>query len=410
MSHSPPAAPSPSPWRRPMFARPADEQHRTATMLELFFDLCFVTAVAQAASAFEHELAQGRIGHGVLGYAMVFFAIWWAWMNFTWFASAYDTDDVPYRLLTLVQIVGALVLAAGASEALQHEDFTVITWGYVIMRLAMVTQWLRAARSDPERRRTCLRYAVGIFVVQVGWVVRLALPDDIGVATFAVLVVAEIAVPVVAERSATTSWHPHHIAERYGLFTLIVLGESITAATGAVHAALDSDAALGDLATLVIGGILTVFALWWLYFAKSVHHRLTSLRAALLWGYGHYLVFASAAAVGAGLAVNVALATGHGHLSDRAAAATYTVPVALFVALVWLLHHYAGGLPRGADALHPLAVVAVLAATFAPSPILVTGILTALLIAATLVLATRNAAQTASPEGDARGAAQTPGS
>lgn len=135
-------------------------------------------------------------------------------------------------------------------------------------------------------------------MVQVGWVVRLALPEGSGLATFAVLVVAEIAVPVWAERAAVTTWHPHHIAERYGLFTLIVLGESITAATGAVHASLDTHAALGDLAALVVGGILTVFALWWLYFAQNAPQRLTTLRVALLWGYGHYFVFASAAAVG----------------------------------------------------------------------------------------------------------------
>lgn len=386
MSHSHPA---PSAWHRRMTARLADEEHRTATMLELFFDLCFVTAVSQAATAFEHELAEGRVGHGVLGYAMVFFAIWWAWMNFTWFASAYDTDDVPYRLLTLVQITGALVLAAGAAEALEHEDFTVITWGYVIMRLAMVTQWLRAASCDPERRRTCLSYAIGIFVVQAGWVVRLALPEDTGLITFAILVVAEIAVPVLAERTATTTWHPHHIAERYGLFTLIVLGESITAATGAVRASLDTHTALGDLATLVVGGILTVFALWWLYFSQSATERLTSLRTALLWGYGHYFVFAAAAAVGAGLALNVAHTTGHGELSDRASAAAYTIPVAVFITVVWLLHHRRDGRRRAADMLHPVAVVAILAATFAPSPVLVTGIVAALLITATLVLAAR---------------------
>ncbi|MCM2412726.1 low temperature requirement protein A [Streptomyces sp. RKAG290] len=394
MSDSQPAR---SAWHRPMVARLADEEHRTATMLELFFDLCFVTAVAQASTAFEHELAEGRIGHGVLGYAMVFFAIWWAWMNFTWFASAYDTDDVPYRLLTLVQITGALVLAAGATEALQHEDFTVITWGYVIMRLAMVTQWLRAARSDPERRRSCLRYAVGIFVVQIGWVVRLSLPEDTGLATFAVLVLAEIAVPVWAERAATTTWHPHHIAERYGLFTLIVLGESITAATGAVRVALDTHAPLGDLAALVVGGILTVFALWWLYFAQSAPELLTTLRVALLWGYGHYFVFASAAAVGAGLALNVAHATGHGHLSDRAVAAAYTIPVAVFVTLVWLLHHRTTWRRSAADLIHPLAVAAILATTFMPSPVLVTGIIAALLIATTLVLSARGGVKVASP-------------
>ncbi|MFF0075823.1 low temperature requirement protein A [Streptomyces sp. NPDC005494] len=376
-------------WHRPMVARLADEKHRTATSLELFFDLCFVAAVAQTSVAFEHELAEGRIGHGVLGYAMVFFAIWWAWMNFTWFASAYDTDDVPYRLLTLVQITGALVVAAGAAEALQQEDFTVITWGYVIMRLAMVTQWLRAARSDPGRRSSCVRYAAGILVVQVGWVARLALPEDWGLPLFAVLVVAELAVPVWAESAGTTSWHPHHIAERYGLFTLIVLGETITAATGAVRTALDGETALGDIAGLVVGGVLTVFALWWLYFAQDAPRRLTGLRSAILWGYGHYAVFASAAAVGAGLAVNVAHATGHGHLSDQAAAAAFTVPVAVFITLVWLLHHRAAELRNRNDLIHPVAVLAVLAMTFVPGPVLATGVVTAVLVAATLVVAAR---------------------
>ncbi|MGW2593241.1 low temperature requirement protein A [Streptomyces sp. NPDC001515] len=396
MSHSPPA-PRADAWHRPMVARLADEKHRTATMLELFFDLCFVTAVAQAASAFEEELASGRVGHGVLGYAMVFFAIWWAWMNFTWFASAYDTDDVPYRLLTLVQITGALVLAAGAPEALRHEDFTVITWGYVIMRLAMVTQWLRAARADRERRGCCLRYAAGIFLVQIGWVVRLALPESVGGVTFAVLVVAELAVPAWAEHRITTTWHPHHIVERYGLFTLIVLGESITAATGAVRAALDGEAGIGELAPLVVGGILTVFALWWLYFAPRTPVRLDSLRAALMWGYGHYAVFASAAAVGAGLALNVAHANGHGHLSERAAAAVYTVPVAVFITLVWLLHHRGPALWAGTTLLQPLAAVAVLAVTFTPSPVLLTGLVTALLIAAKLVLASRASVRDGAP-------------
>ncbi|GAB3949384.1 low temperature requirement protein A [Streptomyces sparsus] len=379
-------------WHRPMTARPRDEKHRSATALELFFDLCFVAAVAQAAVAFEHELAEGHIGHGILGYALVFFAIWWAWMNFTWFASAYDTDDVPYRVLTLVQITGALIMAAGAAEALQNQDFTVITWGYVVMRLAMVTQWLRAARSDPDRRTTCLRYAAGVFLVQVGWVARLFLPGDGGLTVFAVLALAELAVPAWAERAAITTWHPHHIAERYGLFTLIVLGESITAATVAVRTALDGDAALSDIATLVIGGILTVFALWWYYFAQDAPRRLISLRSALMWGYGHYAVFASAAAVGAGLALNVAHTTGHGHLTDHTAAAAYTIPVAIYITVVWLLHHRASEVRTANDIIHPTAVLAILAATFTPTPVLITGVLTTVLIATTLVVGARAAA------------------
>jgi hypothetical protein len=246
-------------WRRPMVARSPDEEHRTATALELFFDLCFVVAVAQAAAGLHHAVADGHVAAGVLGYVVVFFAIWWAWMNFTWFASAYDTDDVAYRLTTLVQITGALILAAGVPRALDGRDFAVITLGYVVMRLAMVTQWLRAAGADAERRRCCLRYAVGITVVQAGWVARLTLPHGWAMAGIALLVVAELAVPIWAERAAPTTWHPHHVAERYGLFTLIVLGEVVGASTLAVQSALDADAALADLATIATGGLLTLF-------------------------------------------------------------------------------------------------------------------------------------------------------
>ena len=105
-------------WRLPMVARRADEEHRSSTVLELFFDLCFVVAVAQAAAGLHHAISEDAVADGVVAYVMVFFAVWWAWMNFTWFASAYDTDDIAYRLTTLVQIAGALVFAAGVPRAM----------------------------------------------------------------------------------------------------------------------------------------------------------------------------------------------------------------------------------------------------------------------------------------------------
>jgi len=375
-----------------MVARPTDEEHRSATVLELFFDLCFVVAVAQAASALHHLIAEDHVGDGVVGYAMVFFAIWWAWMNFTWFASAYDTDDVAYRLTTLVQIAGALILAAGVPDAMDGSDFAVITLGYVVMRLAMVTQWLRAAAADPPHRRSSLRFAAAIAVVQLGWVLRLALPEGLGMASFLVLAAAELAIPIWAERAAPTTWHPGHIAERYGLFTLIVLGECVLASTAAIQTALDENAALADLATTAAGGLLTVFGMWWLYFGKEASEFLTSLRAGIIWGYGHYLVFASAAAVGAGLAVNVDYVTHHAAIGARGSAAAFTIPVALFLLAVWALQVRPHHLGRWHGALAPATAVLVLAATLASEPVLVTGLLVATMIGVSLVAIRRPAA------------------
>lgn len=368
-----------------MTARRSDEEHRVATPLELLFDLSFVVAVASAATNLHHALTEDHIGHGITGYLTVFFAIWWAWLNFTWFASAYDTDDVPYRLTTLVQVAGVLVVAAGVPGAFDRADFTVITVGYVIMRLAMVVQWLRAARSDVERRACARRYALGITVVQIGWVARLWLPESLFWVGFLVLVVAELAVPAWAERVARTTWHPHHIAERYGLFTLIVLGESILAATNAIGSGLDAGHSSGALISLAAAGLVIVFSMWWLYFDHPAEGLRTSMRVSLTWGYGHYLVFASVAAVGAGLAVAVDHDLHVAHLPAVAAGMATTVPVAVFLLVVWYLQVY----PRQRGPItwaFPAAAVLALLASFAPAPIHVVAVVLAALVAVTVVV------------------------
>ena len=83
-------------------ARSSDEEHRSATTLELFYDLCFVVAVAQASSELSHLVVERRFADAVTGYAAAFFGTWWAWVNYVWFASGHDSDDTVYRLLTLV--------------------------------------------------------------------------------------------------------------------------------------------------------------------------------------------------------------------------------------------------------------------------------------------------------------------
>ena len=96
-------------------------------------------------------------------------------MNYTWFASAYDNDDVVFRVLTFVQIAGALILAAGVARAFNARDFDIIFVGYAVMRLGLVALWLRAAIHDPPRRTTARRYAAGVSACMVGWAAVLVL-------------------------------------------------------------------------------------------------------------------------------------------------------------------------------------------------------------------------------------------
>jgi low temperature requirement protein LtrA len=288
-----------------------------------------------------------------------------------------------------VQMAGVLVVAAGIPRGFDDGEYGVVTLGYVVMRLGLVAQWLRAAASHPEGRGCALRYAAGIGIVQVGWVARLALPDGARFVGFVVLALLEMAVPVLAEASGRTPWNPRHIAERYGLFTLIVLGESVLAATVGVQVALDTDASVGDLATVVVGGLLTVFAMWWMYFdmpAEQVVERARSvfsdhLRGAFAWGYGHYLVFAAAAAVGAGLAVAVDHATHHSELDDWEAGLAVSIPVSVYLLVVWTLHAPLKDASWHRNWAVPLAVALVLLASATPEPVLGTGIVLALLVA-----------------------------
>jgi low temperature requirement protein LtrA len=311
---------------------------------------------------------------------MVFFAIWWAWMNFTWFSSAYDTDDDAYRIATLVQIAGALTIAAGVGPAFAADDYRVITAGYVVMRLALVAQWLRAARADVPRRATALRYAAGVTILQMLWVLRLLLPADWQFGAFLLLVVAELAVPVWAERApgGPTTYHPHHIAERYGLFTLIVLGEAIAAATVAFRAGLDEQGEhTAALVRLAVTSVAIVFALWWLYFDRPSHRRFATLRESMVWGYGHYFIFASAAAVGAGLAVAVDDVVHPAQFSATLIGYAVAVPVAVYLLGVWSLHLRGrrGGLALLFPAVAVLALVTpLLPASFELLAVLLVGL------------------------------------
>ncbi|HXR45317.1 MAG TPA: low temperature requirement protein A, partial [Pseudolysinimonas sp.] len=222
-----------------MLGRNPAEPHRASSPLELLFDLTFVVAVSSLAGQLADGIDRGHTADAIGPYFQVFFAIWWAWMNFTWFASAFDTDDALYRIFTLVQMAGVLVLAAGVPAAVGHGDYLAITLGYVIMRVALVAQWLRAGIEHRASRGVAARYAIGVLLVQGGWVLRLlVVPASWGTVSFVVLAVAELVVPVWAEWKVRTSWHPGHIAERYALFVIILLGESVAAATVAMQAAL----------------------------------------------------------------------------------------------------------------------------------------------------------------------------
>ncbi|MBN9632486.1 MAG: low temperature requirement protein A [Actinobacteria bacterium] len=364
-----------------MRARDPHERGRTASTLELFFDLVFVVAVSVASGQLHHALTEAHIADGLAVYAVVFFGIWWAWMNFTWFATSFDTDDWLYRVLTIVQMGGVLVLAAGIEPAFAEHNFTILILSYVVMRIAMVAQWLRASRATGEsRRRATLIYAAGITVVQVLWLLQLALPASISWLALIVLIAAELAIPIIAERIGSTPWHPHHITERYGLFTLILLGESLLASANAIIETIHTGEHVPALISVSALTLIVTAALWWIYFWPPHYRAISSFASSLRYGYIHYFVFAAAGALSAGVEIQIDAITGNTRLPALAAAFTLSIPIAVFILGIWWI-----ALRQNADrivnAVVPVGSALVMLTPLSPVPVVLTaGILIAMVV------------------------------
>ena len=219
----------------------------------------------------DHLFSEGQ-GGGLIGSGFAVFGICWAWINFSWFASAYDTDDWAFRLATMVQMIGVIVLALGLPAVFRSIDEggtfdnRVTILGYVIIRLAMVFLWLRAARDDPARSRACLTYATTITVAQVGFVALI--PAELSVGSFflaaAILIVLELAGPIVAERGkGGTPWHARHIVERYSLLAIIALGEGVIGTVASLSAVVETQGWSRDAALVAVSGTGLTFGMWW---------------------------------------------------------------------------------------------------------------------------------------------------
>jgi len=332
---------------RHLRARDPHEPHRVATPLELFYDLVSVIAIASVTAGLHHAISDGHGVEALPKFVFLFLAIWWAWMNFTWFASAFDNDGPLYRALVMVVMSGALIFAGGADYIFKTMDFSWGLLGWIVMRMGMAALWLRAA-VEPRFRKTALRYMAGILIAQLAWTI-LYFGTKPGSPGFylggAICFLIEWFVPMFAERAGQTPWHRHHIMERYGLLTIIVLGEillSVSIGFGLLFGGERSWAA----ALSSVSAIIIVFSLWWLYFEKEEHLTGTHFARAFTWGYGHVFFFGAAAALGAGIAAELDLAAHHSKVGHAVTAWYIGLPLAVALVTLWAIR----------DRFHPLGL------------------------------------------------------
>ena len=259
---------------RRMTGRDTDEAHRVSSPLELLFDLTFAAGFSLAGAQFAPLLAEGHFGAALSGFIYGMLAICWAWMGFSWFASAYDTDDWVFRIATMTHMVGVMVLALGLPrmfKSIDHGgtfDGAIMVLGYVIMRLALAFLMLRAANHDLPRRRMLLAQAGIIATMQAGWVLLTLMGLSVAqtFAASAVLGFGELAGPMLAYRLwGAPPWHAHHIAERFGLLAIIALGEGVAGTIASVSAIVQTQGWSVDAVMICAAGTGLTFGMWWIY-------------------------------------------------------------------------------------------------------------------------------------------------
>ena len=274
------------------------ESERHATWLELFYDLVFVAAVAQLAT----NLSNDYSFTGSIHFSILFIPVWWAWMGHTYYLTRFDTEDMGHRLLTMAQMAAAASMAVHVPMALGATSAG-FALSYGVVRFILVAEYLRAGCHIPAVRPLTSRYAAGFGAAASLWAFSVLVPVPWRFSLWGVALVVDILTPMTAGQ-LHVRFPPHlmHLPERFGLFTIIVIGEAVVSVvTGIGKGGLTSGSGMEG-----IMGLLVAFALWWGYFegAKGAAMRALSVRSHVrryqLWIYSHLplLMGITATAVG----------------------------------------------------------------------------------------------------------------
>jgi len=306
---------------------PADPHtSRRVTWSELFFDLIFVAAVSEVGKPLSADYSAA----GLLRYCFLFLLIWWAWSGHTLFTTRFQSDDLPQKFLTLVQSFIAAVMAANARDALDSRSSAGFGAAYAGMRLVLVIQYLRARRI-PETRTLTTRFAVGFGIAALIWIGSAFTAAPLRYWLWALALSIDFATPWLAERHGMhVPPHAEHFPERYGLFTIILLGEFIAEVMRGIGS---QEYWSFPAASTAFGGMAFAFLLRWLYFdgaggaSERRVHTPDEMRRFHVWNYAHLPLFLGLGAAGVGVKHLIALKEGQ-HL-HREEAIIFTASSAL---------------------------------------------------------------------------------
>ncbi len=246
-------------WQPPRLRRDDEsELERHVTWLELFFDLVFVAAISELSHYLSHHISL----YGLLTVTIFFVPIWWCWVGATFYATRFDTDDLSDRLLTLLQMAIVIAMAVNIHHGLEKAS-SIFALCYISFRGILVLQYLHARYHVPEAHKLATWYAKGFSFSIVLWGISLLFPFPWNLLFWGFGLIVDFSIPLKAGRwVAQVPPSLSHIPERVGLFTIIVLGESVIGVVKGL-----SELQWNPISVLIaFGGLCIAFSLWWLYF------------------------------------------------------------------------------------------------------------------------------------------------
>jgi low temperature requirement protein LtrA len=234
------------------------EEERHATWMELFYDLLFVAVVAQLSLQLSHDLSL----FGILRFVLLFIPVWWAWIGQAFYATRFDTDDLGHRLFIIAQMFVVAAMAVTVHQGLSQGSAG-FALSYAVVRFILVGEYIGADVFVPAARKIIRRYEIGFGSAAAIWLVSVFFPPPYRFILWGIGMLVDFGTPLTAGKlHAQVAPHAIHLPERFGLFTLIVLGESIT---GVVSGLTQQQWSPTSALTAMLG-LSLAFSLWWVYF------------------------------------------------------------------------------------------------------------------------------------------------
>lgn len=260
-------------------------RERHASWLELFFDLVFVLAVSQIA----HVLSEHTDSGGLLKYLALFVPVWWSWVGFTFYADRFETQEIIYRVLMfagMLAVTGFSLTLGNAFSATGDASFITC---YVFLRLVLVALYARAAYYIPLVRAYSLQFIIGLGISAVLLLTSLLFPPPVRYVIWALALGLELVIPFFnLKATRIVPIDRSHIPERFGLFTIIVLGEAV------ILTANGAGGVEWNFATITTAclGFAMAAAIWWINFDFVEDSAITSraLFPRFVYLYGHFFI------------------------------------------------------------------------------------------------------------------------